>query len=340
MPARPFLLNQWYVAAKAAEVSRAPLGRSICNEPLVLFRREDGTAAALDDRCPHRKYALSAGRMIGNDIECGYHGLRFDGAGTCTHMPAQKTIPPRFGVRAYPTVEKSGLIYVWLGSPAKADPATIPDFFENASPGWTAVQGYRRVEANYQLVIDNLLDLTHLTFVHPTTLAGAGIQENPFVVTVEGDIVRGRREMRNVDPAPIFSVMGRFSGKIDRFQNVTFLPPNHVHIRVEASPAGMNDDPDLVHHVVLNHLTPETERTTHYFWSLSRRMKLDDPVVSHKFYEMNRAAFEEDAAVLKLQQQMIERDTSGTALSNLDADKALSAARRILRRKYEEEAAG
>ena len=341
----PFLLNQWYVAAKAKELTAEPLGRVICGEPVVMFRREDGTAAALDDRCPHRHYALSSGRIVGNDIECGYHGLRFNGAGTCTHMPAQKNIPAGFVVRAYPVVEKSGLVYIWPGAAAKADAALIPDFFENVAPGWRPVDGYRHVEANYQLVIDNLLDLTHLTFVHPTTLAGPGIQENPLVVTVEGDQVKARREMRGVDPAPIFHVMRRFDGKIDRFQNITFTPPNHVHIRIEASPAGAVDDPDLVHHVVLNHLTPETERTTHYFWSVSRRMKLDDAEVSHRLYEMNRAAFEEDATVLKRQQQMIDRyargvgDNSGPVLTNLEADKALSAARRIIRRKHDEEAA-
>ena len=340
MSQRPFLLNQWYVAAKAGEVGREPQGRVICNEPLALFRRADGSAAVIADRCPHRQYPLSSGRLVGDELECGYHGLRFNGAGTCTHMPAQKNIPAGFVVRAYPVVEKNGLVYVWFGAPAKADATLIPDFIENASPGWTAVQGYRLVEANYQLVIDNLLDLTHLTFVHPTTLASAGIQENPLLVTVEGDCVRARREMRDVDPAPIFSVMGRFTGRIDRFQNIQFIPPNHIHIRVEASPAGMTDDPDLVHHVVLNHLTPETERTTHYFWSLARRMKLDDADVSRRFYQMNRAAFEEDAVVLKRQQQMIERDPAGGALANLEGDKAVAAARRILRRKHEEEAAG
>jgi vanillate O-demethylase monooxygenase subunit len=329
---RRFLLDQWYVAAKSREIERAPLGRRICDRALVLFRRADGSVAALDDVCPHRMYPLSRGRLVGDDIECGYHGLRFSGSGACTLIPAQSTVPSGFGVRSYPAVERCALVHVWLGSPEKADPGLIPDFHENVADGWTAVDGYRLVEAHYQLVVDNLLDLTHLTFVHPRTLAGPGIQENPLAVRVEGNRVHARREMPSVEPAPIFRVMRTFPARIDRFQNITFIPPNHVHIRIEASPAGERDDPDLVHHVVLNHLTPETERTTHYFWSVARRMRLDDEEVSRRLYEMNRSAFEEDAAVLKLQQESIERDTTGAALANLESDQAIAAARRIIRR--------
>lgn len=340
MTLRPFPIQQWYVAAKSKEVGRTPLGRTICCEPLVMFRRQDGTVAVLDDRCAHRQYPLSRGELIGDEIQCGYHGIRFNGKGACTLIPAQPEIPRGFGVRSFPAVERSGLVHVWMGDPARADPAGIPEFAETVAPGWAAVDGYRRVEAAHLLVIDNLLDLTHLTFVHPTTLAGPGIQENPLAVTVEGERVQARRVMLNVDPAPIFRTMREFGGKIDRYQNITFLPPNHVHIRIEATPPGATDDPDRVHHVVLNHLTPETERTTHYFWSVARRMKLDDADVSRRMYEMNRAAFEEDADVLKHQQQMIDRNPAGATLANLDADKATAAARRIIRRKVEEEGGG
>jgi vanillate O-demethylase monooxygenase subunit len=226
-----------------------------------------------------------------------------------------------------------------MGDAALADASLIPSFPENNGPGWAASGAHRHVEANYQLVVDNLLDLTHLTFVHKTTLAGPGIQENPLEVHVDGDRVIARREMRGVDPAPIFRTLRHFPDKIDRYQNITFIPPSHVHIRIEATPAGANDDPDLVHHVVLNHLTPETERTTHYFWSICRRMRIDDAAIGQRLFEMNRAAFDEDAEVLKHQQAMIDRDPARAALANLDADKATVAARRIVRRKIEAEKA-
>ena len=334
-----FPLQQWYVAAFGSEVGRTPLARTVCKEPLVMFRRRDNSVAVLDDRCPHRFYQLSRGRLVDDDIECGYHGLRFDGMGACTHIPAQKQIPAGFGVRSFPAAERSGLVYVWMGEPVRADRSLIPDFPENGGAAWAASGALRHVEANYQLVVDNLLDLTHLTFVHKTTLAGPGIQENPLDVRVDGERVIARREMRGVDPAPIFRTLRHFPDKIDRYQNITFIPPSHVHIRIEATPAGANDDPDLVHHVVLNHLTPETERTTHYFWSICRRMRIDDAAIGQRLFEMNRAAFDEDAEVLKHQQAMIDRDSARAALANLDADKATVAARRIVRRKIEAEKA-
>ena len=334
---RSFPLQQWYVAAISAEVSRTPLARTICGEPLVLFRRQDGTPAAIDDRCPHRNYPLSSGELVGDEIECGYHGLRFNGAGKCTHMPAQKDIPARFGVRGYPLAEKRGLVFVWMGDAARADSTLVPDFIENDGPGWAARGAHRHIEANYQLVVDNLLDLTHLTFVHKTTLAGPGIQENPLEVTTDGDRVTARRVMRNVDPAPIFRTLRTFDGRIDRYQNITFLSPSHVYIKIEATPPGRDDDPDRIHHVVLNHLTPETERTTHYFWSICRRMRIDDTDAGETLFKLNRAAFEEDAVVLARQQAMIDRSAAGAVLANLDADKACAAARRIVRRLVEAE---
>ena len=337
MTTATFPLQQWYVAALGSEVGRTPLARTVCNKPLVMFRLRDNSLAVLDDRCAHRLYQLSKGQLVDDDIQCGYHGLRFNRAGACTHIPAQKEVPARFGVRSFPAAERSGLVYIWMGDAALADTSLIPSFPENNGPGWAASGEHRHVEANYQLVVDNLLDLTHLTFVHKTTLAGPGIQENPLEVRVDGDHVIARREMRGVDPAPIFRTLRHFPEKIDRYQNITFIPPSHVHIRIEAAPAGAKDDPDIVHHVVLNHLTPETERTTHYFWSICRRMRIDDAAVGQRLFEMNRAAFEEDGEVLKHQQAMIDLDPGSAVLTNLDADKATVAARRIVRRKIEAE---
>ena len=330
MAKSPFLLDQWYVCARSPEIRRAPLSRMICGVPLVFYRRLDGGVAALDDRCPHRLYMLSRGHLHGDEIECGYHGIRFGADGHCAHIPAQKEIPAGFAARSYPIVEKSELVFIWMGDTARADPALVPDFPENSGAEWAPARDHLLIEANWQLIVDNLLDLTHLTFVHKTTLASSGIQENPLVVRVEGDRVIARREMLDVEPAPIFHTIRQFKGHIVRFQNITFIPPNHIHIRVEARPAGQIDDPDLVHHVVLNHLTPETERTTHYFWSISRRLRINDPALTDLLHRMNRTAFEEDAVILRDQQRML--DLGGPPLVNLAADKAVNEARRILRR--------
>ena len=328
-----FLRNQWYAVAGAAEIGAAPLGRTICGEPLVLFRGEGGRIAALEDRCPHRKYQLSRGTVANGLLQCGYHGIKLDGAGRCVEIPSQATIPRGLDARSYPALERHALVFVWLGEPAHADPALIPDFRENDAAGFTAVHGYLHVKADYRLLIDNLLDLTHVAIVHKTTLGGPGILENPLQVEVDGDVVRTLRVMKDVDPAPIHRLIRHFPGKIDRRQETEFHPPIYIHINLGAVPHGSNEDITVPHHVVINSLTPETDRTTHYFWSVARTRALDDAAVSQKLKAIHDVAFNEDVVVIEAQQRMIDSDPAGGALANLDGDEACAAARRILARK-------
>ena len=332
-----FLKNQWYAAAGSAEIGSAPLGRTICGEPLALFRASGGTVAALEDRCPHRKYQLSRGTVVNGALQCGYHGIRLDATGACVAVPSQATIPRGLKARSYPVVERHALVFVWLGDPKRADPALIPDFHENDAAGFTAVHGYLYVKADYRLLIDNLLDLTHVAIVHKTTLGGPGILENPLEVQVEGDAVRTLRTMRGVDPAPIHRTIRHFPGKIDRRQETEFRPPVYVHINLGAVPHGSNEPIEEPHHVVINSLTPETDRTTHYFWSVARTRALDDESVSQRLRDIHMVAFNEDVVVIEAQQRMIDSDPAGGVLANLDGDEACAAARRILARKLAEE---
>src|SRR6266545_3329855 len=234
----PFLRNQWYTAATSVELGEKPLARVICNEPVVIFRGQDGNVAVLSDRCPHRKAPLSSGEVVGNDIQCGYHGIRFAADGTCTHVPGNAAIGRNFRARYFPAREIHGLVFVWPGEPSLADPALIPDFSENVKPDWTGVHGTLHVKANYQLLIDNILDLTHVVFVHKTTLAGGGVAETPLEVEVEGDVVRAQRLMHNVDTAPIYKAARNLHGKIDRWQFLEFQPPIYARITLGAREAG------------------------------------------------------------------------------------------------------
>lgn len=334
-----FLRNQWYTAATSKELGDKPLGRRICGEPIALFRRGDGSIAAVTDRCPHRKVPLSIGNVVGNDIQCVYHGFQFNGQGACTLIPSQKEVPPRaFDIRAFPAVEKHALVFVWMGDPERADPALLPDLRENDAPGWQAAQGYLRVAANYQLLIDNLLDLTHLPFVHKTSLAGPGIVENPMRVELEGDVVHARRDMPDVDPAPVHRVLRRFPGKIDRYQDFRFIPPVYIHLNLGANPAGSDEDRSIPHHVVINSLTPETDKSTHYFWSIAQCVN-PDPAVMQKLYELNKMAFDEDTGIIEAQQAAIDADPDGMPLGAVAGDHAGVLARRILARMLAEEAA-
>jgi len=333
----PFLRNAWYAVAFDFEVADKPLARRICNEPMVIFRHSGGKVAVLSDRCPHRKAQLSSGQVVGDSIECGYHGYRFDGDGACTLIPSGEIPPASFHARAFPAIETYGFVWAWTGDPALADPAHIPDLSRNASPEWAAVRDYLHVEGNYQLLIDNLLDLTHTYYVHRTTLAGPGVNENALAVTVDGDVVRGERVMRNVDPAPIFRAALGVDGKIDRWQIVEYHPPILAVAILGAKPPGTVEKLDVPTHVVYSLLTPETERSTHYFWSTVRCWGIDDPAVSKTYYDMTVVAFNEDVTMVEGQQRMIDDDPRGSALAYFSHDKAALEARRLLTRKMRAE---
>jgi phenylpropionate dioxygenase-like ring-hydroxylating dioxygenase large terminal subunit len=332
-----FLRNQWYTAAASAELGERPLARTICNEPLAIFRGHNGEVAALTDRCPHRKAPLSAGEVVGGDIQCGYHGIRFAPDGSCTHVPGNALVGRNFRARSFPAREVHGLVFVWLGEAALADPALIPDFSENVKPGWTGVHGLLHVKANYQLLIDNILDLTHVVFVHKTTLAGGGVAETPLEVEVADDVVRAQRLMRNVDSAPIYKAARNLHGKIDRWQFLEFRPPIFARITLGARAAGSELPFGTPTHIVLNSFTPETERATHYFWSTVRSWGLDDANVSKVYKDMTDLAFAEDARMVEQQQALIDSDGSGAPLVSLAFDRAALAARRIIKRKLEQE---
>ena len=176
-----FLRNYWYVAATDSEIGRKPLARTILNEPVVFFRTEDGTPVAFEDRCVHRHLPLSMGRLVGDRLQCHYHGLQYDTAGRCVRIPGQDQIPSTAKVKSYPVVERHRWVWIWMGDPALADPAKITDFHWLDDPDWGAKSSYLHVKSNWQLVVDNLLDLTHLAFVHETTIGNAALAEHAVV---------------------------------------------------------------------------------------------------------------------------------------------------------------
>ena len=134
-----FLRNFWYVAACGHEVTRNPLGRVILGEPIVFFRREDGTPVALEDRCAHRGYPLSKGRLDGDLLVCGYHGLRYDTAGACVGVPSQPNVPYGVCVRAYPVREASPFVWIWLTwfvTSASVAPSSTRESSAPKAPAW------------------------------------------------------------------------------------------------------------------------------------------------------------------------------------------------------------
>ena len=186
---KTFPLNAWYAAAYDVEVKAALLSRTICGQKIVMFRRRDASVAALEDACWHRLLPLSKGRLHDDQITCGYHGLVFNGDGRCTHMPSQETLNPAACVRAFPVVEKHRFVWVWPGDPALADPAQVPDLHWNDDPAWAGDGKLITVKCDYRLVLDNLMDLTHETYVHGCSIGQLAVAEAPFVAT-HGDAHR------------------------------------------------------------------------------------------------------------------------------------------------------
>ena len=320
-----FLRECWYVAARSAEVTGTPLARILLNDPVVLYRRKDGAAVALEDRCCHRHLPLSMGRVEGDDLRCGYHGLLFNAEGRCIDIPGQETIPPQARVRAYPTHEKYRWIWIWAGAAEKADPALIPNWWWAEHPQWALTQPEQiHVKCNYQLVSDNVLDVTHLAYVHATSIGASSITEFPATVEREERLVRLTRWILDRPPPPLYRKAGGFAGNVDRWQIVEHQPPCF-----SVNFAGCKDAARRIDLMALSAPTPETERTTHYFFGFVRNFGLADPEMEGIFAGDMVRVFNEDIPVLEAQQRALDLKPGAPAV-DIKVDAAPLAARRML----------
>jgi len=300
-----WLRNCWQVIAFSKEIGGTPLARTVLDEPIVLYRSGDGEAVALADCCPHRFAPLSLGRVAGDQIQCGYHGLCFDRNGVCVRVPGQDTVPSRARVRKYPLVERYTFAWIWMGDPAVADPAMVPDFHWLDDPSWAVAEGYHHFGANYQLVNDNLLDLSHESFVHEETIGNEAVADAPATVTVQGDLVRVHRDMLNIEAPPFYKRTTGFTGRINRWHTTNFTPPGFHIIENGSMPADAPDKSHALERKVLNLITPETATSSHYFWAVIRQFKLDDQDLTNYIRDGIRRTFDQDKEMLEAQQRTI-----------------------------------
>ncbi len=332
-----FLKDYWYVAAMSGELGRELLARRILGEPLVFYRREDGVPVALHDRCPHRFAPLSAGTLIGDTVQCGYHGITFDCDGTCVRVPGQDNIPPRLRARTYPLIEKWNWIWIWMGDPAAADESGIPECFHwNGEPGWVGPNGYTHIESDYQLLVDNLLDLSHESYVHTATIGTDHVAEAPIQTTIEGDTVRVERRMTDIPAPPMFVRIGDLTENIDRWQVIEWRPPANIVIDVGGVPTGANDRGAGIEGRVLNAITPEDERGTHYFWGFARNFKTDDDETTDFLRAALASTFDEDKVVLEAQQRLLDLEGSAevteAGMIAVNFDSGIVAAHEVMNR--------
>ena len=310
-----FLRNAWYVAAWEREVGDSPLAVKVLGEQLALYRRASGRYGALADACPHRKVPLSMGRVCGEAIECGYHGLVFDESGACVRAPFDGLPPRGARVDAHPVEARYGLLWVWMGDPVLADPARIFPAEHWGDPQWGSTDGDDMVFAcNYLHITDNLLDPSHVAWVHPGSFAGDGSDETPLEVTIGDSGVTVWRWMLDTAPAPFYAPFLRFDGNCDRKQQYEMRYPCHALIKAYISPAGHGGEgqelhPDAFVMDSFNFLTPVDERTTRYFWFQMRNFAPNDDEVSKRFAASVRAAFEEDRTILEASQRGMDSST-------------------------------
>ena len=323
--------NAWYVAAWDHEVTRKrPLARTVAGRPLALYRTEDGTAVALADACWHRLAPLSQGTLVGpGDIRCPYHGITYDPRGRCTSMPAQETINPSALVPSFPVVDRYRYVWVWVGDAALADPDLIPDMHQMTHPDWTGDGLTIHAPCNFQLILDNLMDLTHEEFVHSSSIGQKELSESEFVTTHTETTVTVERWMRDIEPPPFWLKNMRdkfpgFTGRVDRWQIIHFEAPSTICIDVGVAAAGTGapegDRSQGVNGYVMNTITPETDRKSHYFWSFQRNYRLDSQLITTQLREGVHGVFGEDEAMLTAQQAAIDANPDYEFYSlNIDA---------------------
>ncbi|ATQ44135.1 Rieske 2Fe-2S domain-containing protein [Caulobacter mirabilis] len=263
--------NRWYVAALSSEIGRTPMERWILNKPVAFYRTEAGTPVAIGGRCPHRGYPLGKSQLRGDAVVCGYHGMTFEADGRCSHIPCQDVIAPNARVKAYPLIELWDWVWIWPGDPERADPALIPDHFELGltDPAWKKRPPmYWPVNGRYQLLNDNLLDLSHLTVLHASTIGGADVAATQETHEEGGGWVRSTRYIEDAFMTDWSRQARGIEGKVDREIGMTFLMPglHHGHdrfYRPRSEATGANEP--ILEVRVFHAVTPATLTTCHYF---------------------------------------------------------------------------
>lgn len=333
-----FPKNAWYVACTPDELDAVkPLGRTICNEKIVFYRAEGGRVAAVEDWCPHRGAPLSQGKVCDGRLVCGYHGLVMGCEGKTVSMPGQR-VQGFPAVKAYPVVERHGFVWVWPGDAAQADPATIHPLEWADDPAWAYGGGLYHIACDWRLMVDNLMDLTHETYVHASSIGQKEIDEAPVTTKVVGHEVITSRYMENVMAPPFWRANLRGAGladdvPVDRWQICHFVPPSHVMIEVGVAHAGHGGyhapADKKVSSIVVDFITPETETTMWYFWGMARNFRPEDAALTEQIRAGQGAVFAEDTAMLEAQQRNLSANP-GRRLLMLNIDAGGVQARRIV----------
>jgi vanillate O-demethylase monooxygenase subunit len=329
---QPFVRDQWYVIAFSDELHEEQLIRRQCmDEPIVVFRSKDGTASALADRCPHRAVPLSMGRVISQAIECAYHGMQFDGSGKCVLIPTQKMIPASAKTRSYPVVERMKFVWIWMGDPALADEAMIPKYEDCYCEGsdWQHSNYFMmEIRCNYSMLFENLLDTSHISYLHIGGIDDGKMASSPYTVETKGARVTLERflerDAAGPGPAKLFSMpVGTSYSR--RLTTRSLLPNLHL-VRNEIT---FLDEPGRKPNVRVNimPITPASSNSLYQFVIVSTSYPVD---VTQDLKDQLWGVFLQDAGVLEAIQKGYEALGPDVNEISIKADQAAVSARRII----------
>lgn len=343
-PATPYLLNCWYAAALSRELpTEGMMSRQLLDTGVLLFRKADGTPVALHDRCPHRFVPLSLGQRHGDDVVCKYHALRFDCTGTCTHNPhGGGKIPAAARTRSYPLLEKWGFVWIWMGD-EPADPAKLPDFspLDDGPPSGIG-HTYMQMKGHYELIIDNVMDLSHVDHVHGEIITTRG-QLSPIVPPVkeENQTINVRWDWSQTPPMMIFAnFLPKPAEAAQHFVSVTWHAPATIQLTIGANQDG--GPMDLAHTVGqydLHTCTPASAEETHYWFATRRNHLTEDTGFNQmKIEAMHNAFVNEDGPIIEaVHREMNTPDFFALDPVLITSDVAPVRVRRLLRKLIEQE---
>lgn len=338
-----FIKNCWYVAGWASEVTSDKfLARTLVGVPVVMWRTDDGKIVAFEDRCCHRGAPLSLGRREGDFLRCMYHGLKFDRNGACVEIPAQDRIPESVRVNTFPIVEQHKWLWIWMGDPAKADRALIPDTHWLTDPAWRHLEGYTHYDTDYLLIADNLLDLAHLPYVHEKTLGGsAAYAESPAQIEPLENGVRVTRWAMSIEAPPFVQKVKHYDGKMDRWNKYDFTLPGIFLMDSGMAPEGTGAVEGRRENAAefrgCQAITPETDHSTHYFFCHPHNFAIDQPQVTASIHQSVVTAFDEDRRMISAQAHSLDLMPDFKMIP-IRADRALGLFRALVKKVVEEEA--
>ncbi len=299
-----FVRNCWYVAGWSSEFGRELVYQEILEDRVVFYRKESGDVVALQDRCPHKLLPLSKGQLLGDTVQCGYHGLTFDCGGKCVRVPGQDNLPENARVRAYPVHEQNDIVWIWMGDPELADVERIFTMPQLSDPSWNSHQGDAlHIESNYLNVADNLCDPAHVAFVHPTTLGNPESEDVPIDARRDGDVIVTWRWIRNAPPVGLFKSVAGFTGNVDRWHYYYLYSPSIAVIDFGSADVadGLTEErrAEGTQIFALHFLTPKNATNTVDRWMHTRNFATDEDGLGDRMNDLFRTAFDEDKEILE-----------------------------------------